>query len=246
MPHTVRRLWLQLSWAAIALLPLLIIAVQALAFQMGAVWFACAVYLWPAGLLAHQLGIAMLSPSYFACAALYCLALGSLVAMLLTRLLRLPRRVALRTAVLGSAVPWLPLMALLGFQLLTYKGFFSAVVACPAHLQILAPHCGEVRDLREHELSGFIDTTWLARFTVTPRLIETLLGSGEIHAVDPNQVPRWLWQQPPVWWRPPPPSASRVYVTPGFSFTNRGGDGDHYLFICDAQGEVFARLESNF
>jgi len=61
------------------------------------------------------------------------------------------------------------------------------------------------------------------------------------------RVPDTLWKQPPVWWATSKDTAAHLYMTPGFSFDSREGDGDYYLLIETRDSEdVFVVFHANF
>jgi hypothetical protein len=65
-------------------------------------------------------------------------------------------------------------------------------------------------------------------------VLEQFASENQIPQADPASLPDQLWHQPPVWWATSRARAGRVYMTPGFSFDSREGDGDYYLLIEDA------------
>jgi hypothetical protein len=245
--NTVHVRWLKIAWALAAFLPLAAILTPILAPRIGVVFLVCAMYLWPAGWLSHQLGIEPLTPLYTLVSAVYCAMIGALAATLATRALRLPAHISRGRALTLTAIIWLPMTLFASYQVLQYGGVFTRESACPGHLYILQPHCAGVTELIEQELEGFIDTTYVASFRVAPTALQTIVTTNAMHAVDVQKVPDVMWRQPPIWWRPSRSPDTQVYATPSFAFGRRSGDGDHYMLIDDRRtGKVYVYLESNF
>jgi hypothetical protein len=245
--NTVHVRWLKLAWALAAFLPLAAILTPMLAPRIGVIFIACAMYLWPASWLSHQVGSEPLTPIFALIAAVYCGGIGALVATLGAWALRLPARLTRTRTLILIATVWIPVTMFVSYRVLQYGGVFTREAACPGHLHILQPHCAGVSELLEQQLDGFIDTSYVASFRLAPAALQTIVATNKMKAVDQQQVPDSFWRQPPIWWKPGRSPATQVYRTPGFSFKGRSGDGDHYLLIEDrTAGRVYAYLESNF
>jgi hypothetical protein len=239
--------WLKLAWALVAILPLAAILTPVLAPRIGVIFIACAIYLLPASWLTSQLGFEPFTPAFAVIAAAYCAVIGVVVATLGTWALRLPAALTRRRAVGLAAIVWIPAALFVSYRVLQYGGVFAREIPCPGHLDILQSHCHAVSDLLEQELDGFIDTSYVASFRMEPAALQTIVTANAMMAVDPQKVPESHWRQPPIWWTPDRSPETRVYTTPGFTFTGRSGDGDHYLLFDDrAAGKVYVYLESNF
>ena len=77
--------------------------------------------------------------------------------------------------------------------------------------------------------------------------MRAIAASSQLIAIDPANLPDSVWKQPPLWWTPRKGASTHVYMTPNFSFDDRGGDGDYYLFIEDGEdNRVFAIVKYNF
>jgi len=243
--------WLKLAWALAAFLPLAIISTPFLAIRIGAVFIACLVYLWPVTMVANRLDLLDGDPPFgawhIALAALYCAAIGGLFAWILAKAFRLAEYVERRRALLLLSLVWIPIGLFVTYQILQYKGALARSVPCPGPLYALQTHCGDIRDLRVHTLEGFIDASYLARFRARPGTVRAIATTNLIPEVDVSRVPEMLWKQPPVWWATSKDTAAHLYMTPGFSFDSREGDGDYYLLIETRDSEdVFVVLHANF
>ena len=239
--------WLRTIWAFSAFVPLAIIATPIFAYQIGAVFLLCAMYLWPASWIAHHVGVEPLSLPFAVIGALYCAALGMLVSVGVSRLLKLPVHIERLRAAILIAIVWVPIGLFAGYQVLDYKGMVSSATACPGHMYALQSHCLEISDFREHELAGFIDRSFLATLRVRPGALGGIVTANQMREINPADVPESFWRQPPFWWTIRRQAAAHVYMTPGFAFEGRGHDGDYYLFIEDRQtGEVFVYFQNNF
>jgi hypothetical protein len=236
--------WLRAIWALAAFVPL---ALLAMPIQFGYVFLLSAMYLWPAGWIGQRLGIEPLTPLFMVVGAVYCAALGALLASVVSRVLRLPVFIERRRAMILIAVVWVPIGLFAGYQVLAYKGVMPSATECPGHMYALRSHCQEISDFREHELPGFIDRSFLATLRVRAGALPIIAAANELKEISPADVPESFWRQPPFWWTIRRQAAAHVYMTPGFSFEGRGHDGDYYLFIEDRQtGEVFVYFQNNF
>ena len=234
--------WLRLSWALAAFVPLAVTTTPILAVRVGGVFLVCLMYLWPATWLGTQLAWPFLLVS-----AIYCAAIGVIVAWLLSKLFRVTALITPRRAIVLAGIVWVPIGLFATYQVLHYKGVFARSQPCPGHLYALQGHCAGISDLKEYLLEGFIDASYLATFRAKPGVLQAFAAENRIQEADPASMPDDLWKQPPVWWATSRDRADRVYMTPGFSFNQREGDGDYYLLIEDRDtGEVFVLLHANF
>lgn len=138
-------------------------------------------------------------------------------------------------------------LAFAAYQVFQNKGVFARSVPCPGPLYALRQHCADIRDLTVHNLEGFIDASYLATFRPPPGVVRAFATTNLIPEVALARVPDTLWKQPPVWWATSRDTAAHVYMTPGFSFDSREGDGDYYLLVEERESEdVFVLLHANF
>jgi len=243
--------WLKLAWGLAAFLPLAVISTPFLAVRIGPVFIACLVYLWPVTMVANPLALLDGERPFgvwdFSLTALYCAAIGGLFAWMLAKAFRVAEYVERRRALLLLSFVWVPIGLFVTYQILQYKGVFARSVPCPGPLYALQTHCGDIRDLRVHTLERFIDASYLATFRARPGTVRAIATTNLIPEVDVARVPETLWKQPPVWWATSKDTAAHLYMTPGFSFDSREGDGDYYLLIETRDSEdVFVVFHANF
>jgi hypothetical protein len=248
---TVRARWLRLAWALAAFVPLAVISTPILAIRIGVVFLVCSTYLWPVTMVAHWLDVLDGEPPFgvwhIVLAALYCAAIGAVFAWVLSKVFRIGAQVERRRALVLISLVWIPIGAFAGYQVFHYKGVFARSVPCPGPLYALRQHCADIRDLTVHKLEGFIDASYLATFRARPGVVRAFAATNLIPEVELARVPDTLWNQPPVWWATSRDTAARVYMTPGFSFDSREGDGDYYLLVEERESEdVFVLLHANF
>jgi hypothetical protein len=240
------------AWALAAFMPLAVISSPILAIRIGFVFLVCAMYLWPVTWVSTLFGLPIIERRYFEwpfllIGAVYCAAIGALIAWLLSKLFRVTGLITGRRAIVLAGIVWIPFGLFVTYQVLHYKGVFARSRPCPGHLYALQRHCTGISDLKEYMLEGFIDASYLATFRAQPGVLQAFAAENRIQEADPATMPDELWKQPPVWWATSRDKADRVYVTPGFSFNQREGDGDFYLLIEDRDtGEVFVLLHANF
>jgi hypothetical protein len=240
--------WVKGAWALAAFVPLAgIYAEPIFVYQIGYVFLLCAMYLWPASWIANQLGIEPLTPMFAVVGGVYCAVLGALTAVVLSRLFRLSVHVERRRAVVLIGIVWLPIGLFAGYRILDYKGVMSTESQCPGNLYFLKEHCADISELREQELAGFIDRSFLATFRPRGSTLSTLVTVNQMREIPASDVPDSFWRQPPVWWTITRTTAAHVYMSPGFAFEGRGHDGEHYLFIEERDtAQVFVYFQDNF
>jgi hypothetical protein len=239
--------WVRLALALTALVPLLVLRTPAFSRSVDWLWVLCAMYLWPATAAAGLVGIVPLGWGWHLIAVLYCSALAFLIGRIARRLPGLREQVSWRRALVAVSIVWLPIAAFLGYRVLEYKGLLTRPTACPGSFAVLAEHCGDITDLHQYELGGFLDRWYLARFNTRPGALTAIATRRGLVEVPVATIPRSVWAQPPVWWRPPIDATTRVYSTPAFPYEGRGGDGEHYLFVEHGQASrVYVMFKANF
>ena len=94
--------------------------------------------------------------------------------------------------------------------------------------------------------AGLLDHNYTGRLRADPDLLPELIASLELEPVPEEDIPEAFWTAPGAyWWQPP--ASGRFFATPGFSVTERGPDGNLFLFM-EVPGDdlLWFWLRSNF